>query len=445
VFEAQLIFPLNGWHNHASSLVECPNGDLLACWFSGSGERTADDVQILGARRRKGATRWSQSFLMADTPDYPDCNPVLFIDARRRLWLVWITILNHRWEGSLLKYRISTDYQRALAPRWTFGEVLHISPDAQFVEQVEAWLKRLEAQGASLPAALRPRLEVYLQTVRQNARDELSRRLGWMTRIPPLIEGERIYLPLSPLVAISDDSGERWRASSPILGAGAVQPSLLRRRDGALVAYMRDNGPPPNRVFVAYSRDNGETWTEAEKTSLPNPGSSVAALALRTGEWLLIGNDTEQGRHQLAVWLSEDEGRTWRLARYLERDEAGRGRYAYPCAIQARDGTIHGPTATPSNATTCPATNRADPNAAQSSGRGSIASGCYGASESGILWGDACDAAAACGCACRGKAAVPKRERAGLRTAFLFGRPARRAGVRKRHGLGGVRAESASA
>jgi predicted neuraminidase len=65
------------------------------------------------------------------------------------------------------------------------------------------------------------------------------------------------------------------------------------------------------------------------------------ALALRTGEWLLIGNDTEQGRHQLAVWLSDDEGRTWRLARYLERDEAGRGRYAYPCAIQARDGTIH--------------------------------------------------------------------------------------------------------
>ena len=58
-------------------------------------------------------------------------------------------------------------------------------------------------------------------------------------------------------------------------------------------------------------------------------------------QWLLIGNDTEQGRHQLAIWLSDDEGRTWRLARYLERDELGRGRYAYPCAIQARDGTIH--------------------------------------------------------------------------------------------------------
>ncbi|MCS7301468.1 MAG: exo-alpha-sialidase [Fimbriimonadales bacterium] len=345
MFESQLIFPLNGWHNHAPSLVECPNGDLLACWFSGSGERTADDVQILGARRRRG--RWSQPFVMADTPDYPDCNPILFLDSRRRLWLVWITVLNHRWEGSLLKYRISTDYQRALAPRWSMGDVIHISPDAPFVERTEAWLRKLESQGALLPAPLRARQEVYLQTVRQRLHDELSRRLGWMTRTLPLIDGERIHLPLYSdgfsfsLVAVSDDGGVRWRASAPILGAGAVQPALLRRRDGALVAYMRDNGPPPNRVFVAYSHDNGASWSEAEKTALPNPGSSVAALALHTGEWLLIGNDTEQGRHQLAVWLSEDEGRNWRVAGYLEQDEPGCGRYAYPCAIQTRDGAVH--------------------------------------------------------------------------------------------------------
>ncbi len=46
--ESQLIFALNGWHNHSPSIVECPNGDLLACWYSGSGEREADDVRILG-------------------------------------------------------------------------------------------------------------------------------------------------------------------------------------------------------------------------------------------------------------------------------------------------------------------------------------------------------------------------------------------------------------
>ena len=56
---SELIFPLEHWHNHASMVVELPGGDLLACWFHGSGERTADDVLIRGARLKKGSSRWS--------------------------------------------------------------------------------------------------------------------------------------------------------------------------------------------------------------------------------------------------------------------------------------------------------------------------------------------------------------------------------------------------
>ena len=52
---SELVFPLEHWHNHASMVVEAPNGDLLVCWFHGSGERTADDVVIRGARLKKGA------------------------------------------------------------------------------------------------------------------------------------------------------------------------------------------------------------------------------------------------------------------------------------------------------------------------------------------------------------------------------------------------------
>ena len=80
--ESELIFPLEHWHNHASCIVETPNGDLLVCWFHGSGERTADDVKIEGARRRKGAKAWSPRFTMADTPGYPDTNCTMFIDPR---------------------------------------------------------------------------------------------------------------------------------------------------------------------------------------------------------------------------------------------------------------------------------------------------------------------------------------------------------------------------
>src|SRR5213082_1968470 len=80
--DSEIIFPLEHWHNHASCIVETPKGDLVVCWFHGSGERTADDVKIEGARKRKAASSWSKRFTMADTPGYPDTNCCLFIDPQ---------------------------------------------------------------------------------------------------------------------------------------------------------------------------------------------------------------------------------------------------------------------------------------------------------------------------------------------------------------------------
>src|SRR5690554_1563007 len=50
VVKEELIFPIQDQHVHGSSIVSLPNGDLLVAWFQGSGERTADDVRIMGAR-----------------------------------------------------------------------------------------------------------------------------------------------------------------------------------------------------------------------------------------------------------------------------------------------------------------------------------------------------------------------------------------------------------
>src|SRR5690242_1529758 len=65
---SELIFPPNAQHNHASCVVECPNGDLLCCWYRASGERGADDVRILGSRLKRGDGHWSDPFILADTP-----------------------------------------------------------------------------------------------------------------------------------------------------------------------------------------------------------------------------------------------------------------------------------------------------------------------------------------------------------------------------------------
>ena len=116
LFSSEIIFPLEHWHNHASSIVEAPNGDLWVCWFHGSGERKADDVKIEGSRKRRGASAWAPRFTMADTPEYPDTNPTLFIDPRGRLWLLWPTILANEWHTALMKYRISSDYRHEGPP-----------------------------------------------------------------------------------------------------------------------------------------------------------------------------------------------------------------------------------------------------------------------------------------------------------------------------------------
>src|SRR5438874_11608741 len=126
--ESELVFPLETWHNHASMIVEAANGDLLVCWFHGSGERTADDVVVRGARRRKGAGAWSEPFLLADTPGYPDTNATMFIDPRQRLWLLWPTILANEWHTALMKYRISTDYLKPAPPKWSVSENMLLVP-----------------------------------------------------------------------------------------------------------------------------------------------------------------------------------------------------------------------------------------------------------------------------------------------------------------------------
>jgi hypothetical protein len=349
---AELIFPAEHWHNHGSCIVETPGGDLLVCWFHGSGERQADDVKIMGARKSRTTGEWSEPFEMADTPGYPDTNCCLFFDATGRLWLIWPTILANLWESALLKYRISESFEGEGSPHWQRDGVLHVTPGPEFESAVERWVPeaRQRLASAQLPAGMREEVERYLGVMRERAADKLYRRLGWMTRAHPYVfENRRLIVPLyhdgfsCSLMALSDDGGATWTTSPPLLGGGNIQPALARRRDGTLVAFMRDNGPPPARVMRSESTDGGQTWSPVADSEIPNPGSGADVLVLQEGRWLFVGNDTDDGRHRLAVLASEDEGRTWSRRRYLENDPPGplAGRYHYPSIIQARDGTLH--------------------------------------------------------------------------------------------------------
>jgi predicted neuraminidase len=145
------------------------------------------------------------------------------------------------------------------------------------------------------------------------------------------------------LMAISDDWGTTWHTSTPLIGAGNIQPSVIRRDDGSLYTLMRDNGPAPKRLHQSESHDRGETWSKVTDTNLPNPGSGAEITRLKNGHCALISNDAENHRSSLAIQISDDEGRTWKWKRHLESDPPGpqAGSFHYPSLYQAKDGTLH--------------------------------------------------------------------------------------------------------
>lgn len=384
-----IIFPMQQEHVHSPSIVELPNGDLLAAWFQGSGERWADDVRIMGARLKSGSDRWTAPFLMADVAGFPDVNPVLFMDQKDRLWLMWYAVLANQWESSLLKYRISENFGGETAPAWDWQDNLllkpggnterGIQPDDRFVaavgEQTQAYenyfrdtlLTQLSAEkGAELETAwagYKQKLDSLakgknmLRGGRIRSSDgetsaelgyPLARRIGWQTKNKPFLSGDRIIVPLysdgldCAIFAYTDDYGQSWQSSNPVVGGIGIQPAIVAKEDGTLMAFMRDNGPEPQRLQYTTSTDRGESWSIPRDTELLNPGSGADAVTLKNGDWLLVWNDTEDGRHSLALGISRDEGQSWQI-RHLERDMRGEQatRSHYPSIIEGNNGSIH--------------------------------------------------------------------------------------------------------
>jgi formylglycine-generating enzyme required for sulfatase activity len=77
--------PLFSKHNHSPSLVGCPNGDLLAVWFS-CVEETGSELCVAASRLRHGAAEWEEASPFWDTPDVNDHYPKLFFDGDKTIY-----------------------------------------------------------------------------------------------------------------------------------------------------------------------------------------------------------------------------------------------------------------------------------------------------------------------------------------------------------------------
>ena len=242
--------------------------------------------------------QWSDPFVMADTPGFPDCNTCMMIDPQERLWLFWPTILANTWESCLTNYRVSSDYAGPGAPKWSQQGLILLKPD----DFSQPALPLLDEALKRWPGPVLPEQRAELEALRAKVGDKLFQRLGWQPRCKPtVLPSGRIVLPLYTdtfsisIMALSDDQGKTWRASQP---ADRLRQHPADRAahasDGTLVAYMRENGPF-NKIRVSTSRDARRDLGAGghDRAAESRRGNRRGALA--NGDWV-IGLQRHDGR-----------------------------------------------------------------------------------------------------------------------------------------------------
>jgi len=274
---------------HASTIVELPDRDMLCVWYSGKAEG-AKDVAEWASRFERSTGKWSEPYLLVDTPDKPEGNPVLFVAPDKKVYLYYATMEGMGWASSSIKYMVSKDNGKS------FGSW-------QFFRKQWGWLPRNHILTLSSGEILFP---LY---------NEMPARSEFM---------------------ISYDGAKSWQRAGEIISKpGNEQPAVVELGDGSLMALMRVHGK--GQIWQSYSGDKGMNWNKPVHISLPNPDAGIDLIRLNSGELVLAFNNSGTKRNPLSIALSRDNGQTWPIIKNIESDDF---EFSYPSLAQDAEGKI---------------------------------------------------------------------------------------------------------
>jgi hypothetical protein len=77
--------PIFSEHNHVPNIAQCPNGDLLAIWYTTVSEK-GRELAIVASRLRYGTVHWEPASVFWDQPDRNDHTPALWCDGKNTLY-----------------------------------------------------------------------------------------------------------------------------------------------------------------------------------------------------------------------------------------------------------------------------------------------------------------------------------------------------------------------
>jgi predicted neuraminidase len=292
-------------YNHPASLTELANGDLYLVYYGSPGEY-ADASTVYGTRRRKGASKWTAPVPIMPRPKQPEGNAVVWQAPDGTVWLFSVTRHGETWSTSRIMVRTSNDGAQ------TWSEPAPLATEAGMMVRG----KPIVLKGGDYL------LPIYHETGH---------------------DPENVGADTTSLFLRYDVKANRWSETNRIYSRlGNLQPAVAALTDDYLVCYCRRGGnyEPRKDAFLvrSESRDGGRTWAAGKESAFPNPNAAVDFLKLANGHLLLVFNDSMSRRTPLTVAISADQDKSYPYRRNLAE---GRGDFAYPFAIQTRDGMIH--------------------------------------------------------------------------------------------------------
>lgn len=135
--------------------------------------------------------------------------------------------------------------------------------------------------------------------------------------------------------SISDDNGKTY---THMLGSEKVatpfdESMAYQKKDGSIRMLARTY---VGELAECTSYDNGETWTKAVLSGIDSPNTRFFVSRTPSGNVILINNDDRIMRCKMTVYLSEDDGETWKYKKCIDF----RGGTSYPDA-DFYDGRIY--------------------------------------------------------------------------------------------------------
>lgn len=292
--------------SHVSSIAPIDKDRLLCVWYAGSREG-AKDVAIFMAIYDENTGLWSNPLKLIDREIASRelkryvkkvGNPMLMRDFSGRLWLFYSSVIAGGWSGSSINYKTTTD-----GVHWAESKKLLLSPFFNLTHNVK--------------------------------NDGINFNDGTFV-IPAYSE---LFNKNSSIIWI-DEGNKNFKIKKITGGTDIIQPVLLPDGKDKILMFFRNAQSKDRRFIPSIEFDLiNKTFTPIKYTELPNPDSGFDMIRTEDGSILAVINNSFENRENLSLFISQDNGTSWRLIKVLEHHQGKE--YSYPSITKSLKGFYH--------------------------------------------------------------------------------------------------------